>query len=984
MAAHGAGAASAEPEVSASDLPRIKPVEPRDALRTFEVRHGFQLQLAAAEPVVVDPVAMDFDENGRLFVVEMRDYSERREEHLGRVRMLEDTDGDGRYDRSTVYVDNLPWPTAVLCYHGGVFIGATPDILYCKDTTGDGVADTRETVFTGFASHSLQRLNVQGLLNSFRWGLDNRVHGSASVSGGLITSPRFKGWKGVDLRGRDFSFDPRQFDLRPETGGGQHGMSFDNAGRKFLCSNSDHVQEVVYEDRYAGLNPNAELPSAHRSIAVDGPAAEVFRISPDEPWRVIRTQWRVTGAVPGLIEGGGRPSGYFTAATGITIYRGSAFPREYVGDAFVADCGSNLIHHKKLHPDGPGFRAERPADELRREFIASRDNWFRPVQFANAPDGTLYVADMYRETIEHPWSLPESIKRHLDLNSGNDRGRIYRIAPTGFRPSRPPHLGEASLHDLVRLLEHPNGWHRDTAARLLFERHDRRAVPALARLARGSSSELGRMHALWALEGLGAVEDDLLSRALRDRAPLVKVQALRIAELHRGDNGLSAKLWAAIPPLARDADVRVRYQLAWTLGFVANPGKVAVLRDLLASPDPTESLTPPVLNAVGSDAAALLDTFLAAPAEGGRGAAGVAALARMVGARHDADELSAVAGRLSAMSPSPLTVAALAALGAGLDRSGDSLVRVVERSRIEPHLQLATSMAAGRGPAPASDAAAVTGLRLLSRLPFDWVEAGLMQALEPGRPAAIQRAALQAIADTRAPEAASRVLARWSRLERSLRTDAASLLLRRKAWTEALLAAIEEGRVARGEFTADQVQRLRSSSDEGVRRRAEKLFGVAHDGQRQEVINRFLPSLALVGDASRGRTLYDQRCANCHRAGGLGRAVGPDFESVRSMGKEKLLTQVLDPNREVAPNYLAYTVETISGESVTGLLVSDSPEGVRLKTSDGLETNIARGQLRRFEPSTNSLMPEGLEQGMTSQDVADLLEFIVAGPMVRR
>ena len=217
-------------------------------------------------------------------------------------------------------------------------------------------------------------------------------------------------------------------------------MSFDSRGRKFVCSNSDHIQLVTYEDRYASRNPFFAMPPPRSSIAADGPAAEVFRISPDEPWRVIRTRWRVAGLVPGPVEGGGRPSGYFTGATGTTIYRGDAFPEEYRENAFIADCGSNLVHRKKLLPDGVGLIARRPDDEQQVEFLASRDNWFRPVQFANAPDGTLYIADMYREVIEHPWSLPESIKKHLDLNSGNDRGRIYRVAPDGFRQPKRLHL----------------------------------------------------------------------------------------------------------------------------------------------------------------------------------------------------------------------------------------------------------------------------------------------------------------------------------------------------------------------------------------------------------------------------------------------------------------------------------------------------------------------------------------------------------------
>ncbi|HYV29191.1 MAG TPA: PVC-type heme-binding CxxCH protein, partial [Candidatus Eisenbacteria bacterium] len=542
---------AAEPTVDPKDLPRIPPTAPDKALSTFRIKSGFRLELVAAEPLVVDPIAMSFDENGRLFVVEMRDYSERRDERLGRIRLLEDTDGDGRFDKSTVYLDHLPWPTAVICYNGGIFVGATPDILYCKDTNGDGVADVKEVVFTGFASdyapYQTNRLNVQAMLNSFNWGLDNRIHGATSMSGGKVVSAKHPEAPALELRGRDFSFDPRDLTLRAESGGGQHGLSFDNRGRKFVCSNSSHIQMLMYEERYAARNPYFPLPSALVGIAVDGPAAEVYRLSPDEPWRVIRTQWRVSGLVPGPVEGGGRPSGYFTGATGVTIYRGNAFPEEFLGDAFVADCGSNLVHRKKLRPANPvplpsltpgerdrvrghgswkegmpasvELKAERPADEQKVEFLASTDNWFRPVQFANAPDGCLYVLDMYREIIEHPWSLPPGIKKHLDLNAGNDRGRIYRIVPEKFRRRPAVRLGDASPAELVKTLEHPNGWHRDTAARLLYERQDKSVVPQLRKLSEDSRSEFGRFHAFYALAGLGELNGTDVNHGLIDSSP---------------------------------------------------------------------------------------------------------------------------------------------------------------------------------------------------------------------------------------------------------------------------------------------------------------------------------------------------------------------------------------------------------------------------------------------------------------------------------
>ncbi|HVV74121.1 MAG TPA: PVC-type heme-binding CxxCH protein, partial [Verrucomicrobiae bacterium] len=496
---------AAELVITAKDLPRVPPVEPNDTLRTFKIRNGFHLELVASEPNVSSPVAMAFDERGRLFVVEMVDYSERRDQipHLGRIRLLEDTNGDGVFDKSTLYADNLPWPTGVFCYGGGIFVIATPDILYLKDTKGTGRADHREVVATGLAA-GVDRINVQELANSLVWGLDNRIHGATSGSGGLMRSPRHPEQPALDLRGHDFAIDPRTLVLTTEAGGGQHGLTFDDFGRRFTCNNSDHIRLYMYDEHYAARNPNYDLPSALESIAEDGPAAEVYRISLEEPWRVIRTRWRVAGVMSGPVEGGGRSSGYFTGATGITIYRGDAFPGDFRGDAFVGECAFNLVHHKKLYPDDVGLKARRPADEQNVEFLASTDNWFRPVQFANAPDGTLYLIDMYREVIEHPWSLPESIKKFLDLDSGSDRGRIYRIVPDGFKQPKTPDLGRLTTEQLVSLLESLNGWCRDTASRLIYERQDQSAVPWLAKLHRQSESPLGRLHALHALAGLGA------------------------------------------------------------------------------------------------------------------------------------------------------------------------------------------------------------------------------------------------------------------------------------------------------------------------------------------------------------------------------------------------------------------------------------------------------------------------------------------------
>ncbi|MCA9263624.1 MAG: HEAT repeat domain-containing protein [Planctomycetales bacterium] len=557
-----------------AELPRIPPIEVRDALGTFDVSDGFQLELVAAEPSVNDPVALSFDEHGRLFVVEMRGYSEDDGDRLGVVRMLTDEDQDGTYEHASEFVDDLSWPTAIICYDGGVFVGVAPDILYCKDTDGDGRAEVRQRVFTGFQKH-----NVQGLLNSFHWGLDNRIHGAASSCGGDVRRVGTSADASVSLRGRDFSFDPRTLDLRAESGGAQHGMSFDAWGRKFVCSNSDHLQAVMMDDRYFARNPYFAAPNPRVSIAADGPQAEVFRISPVEPWRIVRTRLRVAGTVPGPIEGGGRAAGYFTGATGAVIYTGDAWPREYQQSlyAVIGDVGSNIIHRKRIDAIGVGFRGERV--DAGREFVASRDIWFRPAQFANGPDGNLYVLDVYREVIEHPASLPPMIKTHLDLTSGRDRGRIYRLAPAGHRFQSRQLPGAASPTEIVAMLAHPNGWHRRTAARLIYERKDPAVVPALHSMANDQASAIGRMHALYALQGLGRLTPELLEDRLHDPAARVREHAIRLGEPWYG--GGHETLVDHLVRLVDDDDARVRLQLALSASFLPEPRAVDVLARLV-------------------------------------------------------------------------------------------------------------------------------------------------------------------------------------------------------------------------------------------------------------------------------------------------------------------------------------------------------------------------------------------------------------------
>ncbi len=873
-------AQAAEPEITADQMPRVPATEPAQAPGTFVFRPGFTAQSVAAEPLIGSPVALDVDEQGRAYVVEMRDYSERRPEQLGRIKRLEDTDGDGRYDRATVFLANLPWPTAITCWNGGVFIGSTPDVLYAKDTDGDGVADIQETVFTGFASdyapYATNKLNVQALLNSFHWGVDQRIHGATSVSGGKVRrvdSAFTRAWRKpagasaegagreLDLRGRDFSFDPRTLELRAEPGGGQHGMAFDDAGRKFVCSNSDHLQLIAFNELGASSNPFHEFPAGRHSIAADGPAAEVFRRSPDEPWRVLRTRWRVTGVVEGMIEGGGRASGYFTGATGVTIYRGDAFGEDFAGDAFIADCGSNLVHRKKLRrgPDGLLLVGERAADEQKSEFLASTDNWFRPVQFFNAPDGCLWVVDMYRETIEHPWSLPANLKKHLNLDSGRERGRLWRIAPNGFKAQGSRFQVPASdPAALVRFLAHPNAWHRDTASRLLMERADAGSLPLLRAMVRESTNPLGRLNALRLLAALNGLDDSQLVAALGDRDATVRRHAIQLTA-QQGAGGqfrvnTPALRDTVIAQAATETDPLNQLELTFALAHLPVAQKVAPLAQLLRSPH--ARVIAAAVHA-GYGAEQLLWTAISAP----RPEPAVAALtelAGVLGRRGGRSEVALVVGSLRAWTGKPGMNAIADAFARGLARGGHSLASLESAD--------ATLLAAS------------------------W-----------------QRA-------TNRPAAA-------------------------KAFTAGAL-----------------------------------------DTNRLAVIASFLPALDLKGDAQRGAAIFRERCVTCHALRGEGTALGPDLASVAANGGDKLLVSIFDPNREVAPNFTAWTAETKDGESTSGLLVRETDSSVTLKLAGGTEAVFPRAQIKQLRQESRSLMPEGLESGLNPSDVAGLLAWLTLRP----
>ncbi|HEY3392437.1 MAG TPA: PVC-type heme-binding CxxCH protein [Lacipirellulaceae bacterium] len=973
------------PSANEFELPRVPPKSPQEAIAAFEVADGFRIELVAAEPLVVDPVAMAFDEHGRIYVVEMRDYSEQDKERLGRVRLLSDEDGDGKFDTSRVFVEGLSWPTALTCYNGGVFIGSAPDILYCKDTDGDGVADQKRVVLTGFG-----RGNVQGLLNSFQWGLDQRIHGATSSAGAqLIQSTDVRGQETraqraeqapFDLRGRDFAFDPKSLAIEARTGGGQHGLSFNRWGDRFVCHNSDHLQAIVFEERYLARNPLQSVLSARRSIAADGPQAAVYRISPVEAWRVARTKLRVAGLVSGPIEGGGQPAGYFTSATGITVYEGGLWDSEDEAWVYVADVGSNLIHRKRLVADGVTYRGERIDEQT--EFVRSSDIWFRPVQMAIGPEGALYVADMYREVIEHPASLPPELKRQLDLTSGNDRGRIYRIVPADYRQAPPQSLAAASTAELVKALEHANAWRRITASRLLYERRDAAAPKLLRAGFTMSARPEARIAILYVLSSLEALTEGDVINGLRDAHPQVRRHALRLSEplLHS-----SAEVRKKAIELTSDAAPIVQFQLALSLGECSQRDADRALAEILARHASSQDVSDAVLTSINRRAGNVLKQLLKSR--------------DWFGTPQSDRVLSAIVGQIMRQPVDENVAVLVAALetsdGSSHSAVSGSLLRALSRlpatafeNSKSPQLaglqklrqSAAASVVRNARITLAQDAATlsdrVIAIESLALDRFENHREIFERLLSPQEPAAIQAAVLKACAEYNAAEVPELVLSAWNGFGPRERSQATELLLRREPWALELLRYLKDKGVTLATLEPAHRAKLENYPSERVRTLARKLRGDAVSADRQQVFKEYEATLSAEGRPARGKEVFDKNCSACHAIDSHGMTVGPNLATMLNRGAESLLFNVLVPNGEVDPRYLEYVVVTADGEVISGILVGETSTALTIRTADNKTATVLRVDIEEIHNSGKSLMPEGFEKLIDKQAMADLLTYL--------
>lgn len=954
---------------AAEPLPSVPPTPASEALKTFQIHPGLRIELVASEPMVQSPVGICFDEEGRLFVVEMRGYPDRRDDRLGRITVLESSKSDGHYDRSRVLADHLPWPTSAICYNGGLFVTASPDLLWI-DAAGQA-----KPVFTGFGIKTMP-LNVQGLVNGLNWGVDLGIHGATSHNGGSVVRPDSNS-PPLELRGRDFAFNPATLDLSAEDGGGQHGMGFDSFARKFFCANSNPIETVAFDSRYAARQPSVAFPASRIDIYSSG--MDVWRRSPEESWRVLRTKLRISGAVAGPIEGGGRASGYFTGVSGLAMYTGDALAAEFADNAFIGEVANNLVHRIVIHEDRTGLVASRADDEVSTEFVASTDIWFRPVQLANGPDGALYIVDMYRQVIEHPWSLPDEIKDRLNLHAGEEMGRIWRVVPEEFTPRPLPHLSQATTPELVALLEHSNGWHRDTAARLLFQRQDPAAPPVLEQLAAQSKSAVGRFCALNALAALKGLPPQILLAALHDADAHVRKQAVLLAEPTLRNADMPATIWNALGELADDdPSMPVRYQLAFSLGESQRPDRFALLAKLARKDGGDRAMRLAILSSASGGEAQLFETVAqqATPASFASSREFFDSLAMLIGVRGRPAEVGVIADQIKHW---------LAEGHDGMAFSlGSALRQAAPKTRDDPAkfpvdwAPLIRKAQAQLSSGHASSADRLNAIGFVGTLnpkdALDWL-LPLLADVEPAEVQQVTVAAMDRMSDARiAPE----LIQRLKSFTPAVRSAAIAALLKWPERATQMLEAIKAGAMHANDVSSVQAAALRNHADPKVRALARATLAQGNSAIA-DLIKQFQPALELTGSADHGRKIYLERCSSCHRLGGQGFAVGPDLTTIRNAGKAKALTNIIDPNREVAPNYVAYVVETRAGESLVGIVI-ETPGGIIVRQPFGRETPLQRSDIKRLVSQKISLMPEGLQQGMSNADFADLLEYVFTAP----
>ncbi|MBN9693223.1 MAG: c-type cytochrome [Verrucomicrobia bacterium] len=966
------------------------PMTPAASLERIALPAGFQASLFASEPQITKPISLAWDARGRLWIAETLDYPNELKplgQGRDRIKVCEDTNGDGQADRFTVFADKLSIPTSFCFANGGVIVIESGQTLFLKDTNGDDVADERKVLFSGWGMG-----DTHATASNLRYGPDNWIWGVVGYSG-------FDGVVG----GKTHKFGMGVFRFKP-----------DGSALEFLRSSNNNTWGLgISEDGIifgSTANNNASwylsIPNRYYEAVSGWSASRMETIADSQAFYPVTDKVRQVDA-----------HGRYTAGAGHALYTARTFPQEFWNRvAFVAEPTGHLIGQFRLDPIGADFRAVNQGS-----FLASDDEWSSPIVAEVGPDGALWVIDWYNYIIQHnptPIGFQTGKGNAYETPLRDQRhGRIYRVNYTAGKPTTAPKLEAANPSALVAALANDNQLWRFQAQRLLVERGPTEVVPALVKLTQNTSQDAiglnpGAMHALWTLSGLGVLSGTdsaaltAATAALQHPAPGVRRAAVTVLP------PTAATAQALLKDnLLADPDAQVR--LATFLALASTPTDVSVGRAVAqALQDPRNATDRWLREAAACAAARNVDGFLAGLNSSTAPFPEAGAEVALIVSRHlasrgtvdlpawlkAAQRSPAVAnavldglvnGWASDAAPqlSDTDQAALRQTMKALTESGRDRLLVLARkwNRLDlfPAEVAAATVRLRQAVADTSlsDETRVQAARALINLEDDAAVVGLLldQVNLQSTPA-LANGLLRVLGDSRQPTTGQALLDRWSKLTPSQKRTALSTLLRRAPWTVLVLDRLEAGTLNEKDLGWDQWQTLRNNPDAQIAARANSVSGrqAGASSDRAEVVKQFLPVAARPGDAAKGREVYAANCGVCHLFYGQGGKVGPDLSGIGARAKAEILAEILDPNRSVEANYVLWTVETKSGDTLSGRLDTETQTSIELYDLQGQKHAIQRKDIASLEASNQSIMPTGLEQ-LGEQPLADLLAFLAEG-----
>ncbi len=937
----------------------LEPKSPQAALKTLFPPPDLQVELAASEPLVEDPVCIAFDAQLRLWVLEMRDYPTGVDGRPGgRVKILTDTDGDGHYDRATVFLDKLSYPSGLLPWGRGAFVIDAPELFFAEDTDGDGRADRRQVLFRGFNDH-----NPQHQASSLSLGLDNWIYAGFGPARQRITVVATG--QQVQAGQDDFRFLPDGKHFQLVTGRSQYGRTESDWGQWFGSTNPNPFWHFVMPRRYVERNLAVAITRVRRSITQPPSLPPVYPRS--------RTEDRFNDLFA---------LNRFTSACGAHVYGDVALGPGYAGHIFACEPVHNLVHRAVLVPQGVTFQARRVPSEKRSEFLASTDLWFRPVWVTTGPDGALWVVDMYRRYIEHPQWIPDGWLAQIDVRAGEGLGRIYRLVPRGGKLAMPRPPARLDPKELVKELASTNRWRRVMAQWLLVQGNHRQVVPQLKRLVRTGSFPQGRLHALWTLQGLEALAPEDLDAALHDPHPELVRHAVRLSEplLDR-----HPRLLKRVVELAKSDHPGVVFQVAFSLGESNRPEAARALARIARKHSGDVWITQAVLTSLKPHAAEVVRHLIRqAEAETQRV---LQAALETLGRSGQSEQLASLLGEV-AQDPLPVPqelwrLDALARLLPALQARADVWQKVLEsdQGRLKRQLDRFTARVlelAGQPQQPL--AVRLKAISLLGHLPHRRQEQRerLLELLEPRQAPQLQQAALDALARLEPARFPQLVFARWSQLTPQLHQRALQRLLERREWIVALLEARGQGKLGSLRLSAQARDALLQHPDAHIRRRAQELFAPPNRGELARLLARYGERVAQGGNPLRGALVFQRVCATCHQYRGLGRSLGPKLDQLtgQKRSREFLLESILDPNAAVESKFVGYSLLLEDGRVLQGLVLEENATAFQLADAQGKVHTVLRADVEQLAATGKSFMPEGLHRDLTPEQMAHLIAFL--------